>query len=127
MSQQHVSYSLSKQRSGIEVNMTVLHVGRDLMVAIYGGDQAHIGATALAQPRASLEDPDKVSASTSVICVLGHKEELLAHHVAQSLASTLNCVVSVSCGIHIDNAGKEHIRVIQSLVEELLNDFIDSI
>ncbi|MGR5298798.1 hypothetical protein ACPV5U_25620 [Vibrio mediterranei] len=127
MGQQHVSYSLSKQRSGIEVNMTVLNVGRDLMVAIYGGDQAHIGATALAQPRASLEDPERVSASTSVMCILGHKEELLAHHAAQSLASSLNRVVCVSCGIHIDNAGKEHIRVIQSLVEELLNEFINSI
>ncbi|WP_417852392.1 hypothetical protein [Vibrio europaeus] len=65
---------------------------------------------ALDQPRASLKNTGKVSASTSVICVLGHKEELLAHHVA-----------------NIDDASKQRICVIQSWVQELLNDFIDLI
>jgi len=124
MSQQHVSFSMSKEQNGIEVYMTVVYIGRDLIVAVYGGDQAHIGAMALAQPRPSLDDPDKISASTSVICVMGHKEDLLAHQIAQSLASALNCVVSVSCGIHIDNANNQQIHTIQTLVNELLIDFL---
>ncbi|MCE0494695.1 prenylated flavin chaperone LpdD [Vibrio salinus] len=118
------SQSLYKEKDNISIELLALSVGNDLVIVIAGGDKAHIGASALSQPRASLENPDKISASTSVMCVLGHKEDLLAHHIAQKLSATFNCVVNVTCGIHIDNADSSKIKITQTLVNELLDDFI---
>jgi hypothetical protein len=115
---------VEKTRAGIAIRFVGYPVGHDLVVIVCGGDRAHIGASALAQPRASLNDAEKISASTSVMCVVGHKEELLAHRIAQTLASRLNCVVSVSCGIHVDNADKQQIQIIQTMVAELLETFV---
>lgn len=115
---------LSGERAGFSVCFQGIKVGSDLVTIVSGGDKAHIGATALAQPRPSLKNSEKISASTSVLCVMGHKEDMLAHHLAQTLASHLNCVVSVSCGIHMDNADAQQIKSIQSLVTELLDQFI---
>lgn len=104
--------------------VVALPVGQDLVVTIYGGDQAHIGATALAQPRPSLNDAKKISASTSVLCVLGHKEDLLAHHIAQYLAASLNCVVSVNCGIHIEDASPEQLALVPEVVEQMAQQLV---
>ena len=114
--------SLIKARQGIHVRLDMIPVGDDYSVILSGGDKPHIGASALAQPRPSLQQGGKISASTSVMCVLGHKEDLLAHHVAQQLASRLNSVVSVNCGIHIDDAFPTQIKVIQELVADLIED-----
>ncbi|MFV0436200.1 MAG: hypothetical protein ACK5PS_02230 [Desulfopila sp.] len=116
--------SFTRTEDGREIQFLAQPVGADLVVIVSGGDTAHIGATALAQPRPSLAEPNRTSASTSVLCVLGHKEELLAHHIAQTISAACNCVVSVSCGIHIDNATAAQIQTIQRLVEELLQTFI---
>ncbi|SHE31996.1 hypothetical protein [Vibrio gazogenes] len=116
---------LALESAGIVIELVAVIVGRDLLVTIHGGDAAHIGAVALAQPRASLQDASKVSASTSVLCVLGHKEDLLAHRTAQVIASALNCVVSVSCGIHIDQAKPAHLTQIADMVDSLVHQLID--
>ncbi|WP_372378085.1 hypothetical protein ACBZ91_01550 [Vibrio natriegens] len=118
------SQSLYKEKDNIGIELLALSVGNDLVIIVAGGDKAHIGASALSQPRTSLENPDKISASTSVICVLGHKEDLLAHHISQTLSSAFNCVVNVTCGIHINDADNSKIKIIQKLVNELLDDFI---
>ncbi|SIO93382.1 hypothetical protein [Vibrio spartinae] len=116
---------LKLEADGIVIDLVAVSVGRDLLVTIHGGDAAHVGAVALAQPRASLQDASKVSASTSVLCVLGHKEDLLAHRTAQVMAAALNCVVSVSCGIHIDQAKPEHLTQIPDMVDTLVHQLID--
>ncbi|MDW6004999.1 prenylated flavin chaperone LpdD [Vibrio mangrovi] len=116
---------LEQESGSFMIHLVAIVVGRDLAVTIHGGDKSHIGATALAQPRASLQDASKVSASTSVLCVLGHKEDLLAHRTAQVLASALNCVVSVNCGIHIDNAGAEHLSMVPDVVNTLTHQLVD--
>ncbi|MDW6094568.1 hypothetical protein [Vibrio rhizosphaerae] len=116
---------LALKSADIVIELVAVRVGRDLLVTIHGGDAAHIGAVALAQPRASLQDASKGSASTSVLCVMGHKEDLLAHHIAQMIASALNCVVSVSCGIHIDQATPDHLSTIPQMVDTLARQLID--
>lgn len=117
--------TFTAQQAAIKISLQAIAVGDDYTVIIAGGERPHIGASALAQPRVSLADPEQYSASTSVICVLGHKEDLLAHHVAQTLASKLNCVVCVNCGIHMDNASQAQIAIIQQLVSELVTQFLN--
>lgn len=88
-------------------------LGTDLCLCFGGGTRPHLGATALAIPRPSLKDGSQTSASASVICVPGHKEDLLARSFALEAASRLNCRVSVSIGLHVDNAGREDIALLQ--------------
>ena len=98
-------------------------IGADLLIAIWGGERPHIGAVAVAQPRPSLRDPEVTSASTSVFCFVGHKEDELAKAAAEILAATLDTAVVVTAGIHWDNLEEE---AIQKIIKnsELLVDMI---
>ena len=117
-------------RAGIgkhSIEAVALLCGGDLSVTICGGETWHIGAAALAAPRPSLKDPEEVSASASVICLVGHKEDEVARHAALELATTFSCNVNVAVGIHVDNATKadlaqlwENYKVALNLLKEKL-------
>jgi hypothetical protein len=107
--------------------MSAVPMGKDFCVALYGGDKPHVGAVAIAVPRKSLADPDKTSATTSVIALTGHKEDELAKCVAHKLASTLGCVVTVSCGIHLDNAKPKDILEVEEVAMQLTHNLISRI
>lgn len=94
--------------------------GADLSVTICGGSLHHVGAAALGVPRPSLKDPQKRSASESVLCVVGHKDDEVAKAAAHRLASEFGCVVSVSAGLHLDNAGQDDIQGLVAGYEEAL-------
>ena len=88
----------------------VLSIGEDLLVAISGGEKPHIGAVAVAQPRPSLKEPTVTSATASVICYVGHKEDDLAKQAGEKLAALFNTRVVVTAGIHWDNLSEEGIQ-----------------
>ncbi len=93
-----------------KVNACVIQTGKDLVVVFGGGEMHHIGASALAEPRASLLDANRVSASASVLCVSGHKDDCLAREAALRLATRYSCIVNVIVGLHVDNAAAEDIQ-----------------
>lgn len=95
-------------------------IGSDLLVWIQGGEAPHIGAVAMAQPRPSLADPAKVSATTSVFAYVGHKEDPLAQQAAQALASALNTKVVVTAGAHWDNLSGKGIKQVMANFKDLL-------
>ena len=105
-------------------------IGGDLLVAIWGGDRPHIGAVALAQPRPSLKDSGIMSATASVICVVGHKEDDLVKEASEFLASALKNRVVVTAGIHWDNLDEEGIRAVkqnsQILVKRIAEEMKDA-
>jgi hypothetical protein len=101
--------------------------GSDVAVTIVGGGRHHIGAVALAVPRPGLSDPSKVSASASVICVTGHKDDELARNAALKIASALNCTVSVNVGIHIDHAGEKDLDALILNSNHVVNQLIDQL
>ncbi len=118
---------LSSDKSEIPVTLTATRQGADLCVSLSGGDSGHIGAVALAQPRPSLADPEKISASTSVITVCGHKEDRLACEVAEQIAQKINGIVTVSCGIHIDDASQNQIGQIVEIVRRLVAELLEKL
>ncbi len=87
-------------------------IGGDLLVVIWGGERPHIGAVSLAQPRPSLKDPEIMSATASVICVVGHKEDDLVKEASEFLAAALKTRVVVTAGIHWDNLDEEGLRAV---------------
>ena len=102
-----------------DIEATALRLGRDLTVAIRGG-QAHVGAVALAQPRPSLRDPRSTSATASVLCVVGHKEDAVVKRASEFLAAALDARVVVTAGIHWDDLGAEGIRAVMAKVDLLV-------
>jgi gallate decarboxylase subunit D len=99
-------------------------LGDELVVSIYGGQRAHIGAAGLSVPRPSLRCPERTSASTSVLTLPGHKEDWVVKEVGEYLASALNKVVVVVAGIHYDELDDHDVRVVGSLTRDLAADIV---
>ena len=93
--------------NSVQLQISWEKMGNDLAVTVCGGDRAHIGSVALAIPRESLRGTGERSATTSVLNVTGHKDGEISVRVADLLATELNCVVTVACGIHVDRISGE--------------------
>ncbi len=87
-------------------------LGNDLVVGIGGGEKPHIGALAVAEPRPSRAKPNVVSSTSSVITLLGHKDDIVAREAAERLARETNRVVTVTTGIHVENATEKEIKTL---------------
>ncbi|WMJ78540.1 MULTISPECIES: hypothetical protein [unclassified Sedimentibacter] len=104
------------------VEAMVVKCGRDINVAIGGGEKYHLGAAAVAVPRFDYKKEVKRTASTSVICVQGHREDELTYKAAKYLATALDCTVVAAMGIHIDNiTEQEYCQVIDNVNKVLDN------
>ncbi|BAF59607.1 MAG: hypothetical protein HPY89_08055 [Pelotomaculum sp.] len=103
-------FRAGKGRFRIELWATITKEG--LVVQIYGGEKAHVGAIALSIPRPGLADPEKISCNTTVVPLLGHKDDEIARPIAEEIAKTWRCPVVVVAGIHIDGAGKEDVEML---------------
>ena len=121
-------FIVKTEEDSYNLSASVRLIGEDVLVAIWGGEKPHIGAVAVAQPRPSLKDPEVTSATASVICLMGHKEDELAKASAEILAAALKTPIVVTAGIHWDNLDPEGIRrIIQNseiLVELILEKCI---
>lgn len=112
------------------VDATVILTGDDIVATFGGGEKYHIGAISLAWARRSRSSENKTSASASVLCLDGHKEDYLAREAARRLAAKYSCAANVIVGLHVNNATKEDIeRLVANfykclvLVEETLDKF----
>ncbi|MBU0736255.1 MAG: hypothetical protein KJ573_04120 [Proteobacteria bacterium] len=118
-----MDFSIKTNEGAYDLEASVRQIGEDILVAIWGGEKPHIGAISVAQPRPSLRDPRVTSATASVICLSGHKEDELAKAASEILASVSKTNVVVTAGIHWDNLDKEGIqKVIRN--SEVLVDLI---
>ena len=125
-------FTLKTDTGAYDLTASVRRIGPDLLVAIWGGEKPHIGAVAFAQPRPSLKDPEVTSATASVICNVGHKEDELVKAASEILASALKTQVVVAAGIHWDNLDENGIQTIiknsrilvEMILERSLKDLI---
>ncbi len=100
--------TLKKTMDQINLQCDVIPMGEDLTVLLYGGDLPHIGSTVLSIPRASLTG-DGLSATSSVLNCLGHKDDVLARIFAERIAVRSNHTTVCICGIHVDGLSAEGI------------------
>lgn len=105
------------RRGEISLQVSVHALGDDLCVMMTGG-RAHIGAVCLSIARRSLNGGDRVGASTSVLAVTGHKDDVVAKCLSESLAAKLGRKVVAVCGIHYDGLAPDGIRTVLSLAGE---------
>jgi hypothetical protein len=110
---------LSLSRGRVTLRLTVNRLGADLAVTLSGGDRPHIGAVAVSQPR-----PADTKATTSVIAILGHREDELARAMAARLAVVTQGIVCVTCGIHVDRIRPDEIEEVHRMSEELVDELL---
>lgn len=104
----------------------LIEMGKDLTLAVYGGDTPHVGSVVMSIARPSLTGKG-ISVTTSVLNGLGHKDELIGRLFAESAAKKKNCTVVCACGIHIDNITSKQLSQIQEASQKLLNKVLETI
>lgn len=90
----------------------VQFIGEDILVSVWGGTKPHIGSVAVAQVRPSLKDPRRSSATSSVINLPGHKDDIVSRMFAERISSAMNTCCIATAGIHVDNASDEELSKI---------------
>jgi hypothetical protein len=120
-----MEFTLKTDEGAYDLEANVRLIGNDLLVAIWGGEKPHIGAVSVAQARPSLKDPNVTSATASVFCLVGHKEDELAKAASEILAAAMNTQVVVTAGIHWDNISKEGIQKVIRNSEILIDLILD--
>ncbi|MDR1617027.1 MAG: hypothetical protein LBR98_08455 [Syntrophomonadaceae bacterium] len=110
-----------------KVEGVLVFCGKDMSLTIGGGDTPHVGAASVASPRESLKKDGRISATASVLCVMGHKDDMAARQAALRFASEFNCTVTVSVGLHIDNATEDDFIKIQGNFDSLLEKIASSL
>lgn len=113
--------SVKTAEESFRVEAEATFVGDDLLVAIWGGEKPHIGAVGAAQPRPSLADGDKVSATSSVLTYPGHKEDVVVKHAAEAISAALDTNVVVTAGIHWDDLSPEEIKIVLARCNEIVD------
>lgn len=114
-----------KSMRGIEVRFTLIPMGEDIHISIYGGDKPHIGSVVLAEPRPSLTG-EGIGVTSSVINRMSHKDEAIARTVAEAVAKEYETTVSCVAGVHMDGATPEDIATVKEIIGTVLSSSFSS-
>ena len=98
--------------------------GPDVNISICGGTRHHIGAVAIAFGCMPDGSAPKYSPSVSSIACLNHKDDQVARMAAVQIAAALDTTVTVTAGIHIDDAAPEELDILLGNTQACIDDLI---
>lgn len=106
-----MEWTLSKRKelSFSFLEVSVAFIGSDILLCVRGGEKPHIGCMVQAVPRESLTGDGSLSVTSSVINVIGHKDEFLCRELAEQICRRSGAVVVCTGGFHMDGITKEQI------------------
>jgi hypothetical protein len=122
-----LEFHIKTDKEAYNLEAFVKRIGEDLLVAIWGGDRHHIGAVAVAQPRPSLKNRGVRSATASVFCYVGHKDDVIAKEAAEKISSALNTNVTVTAGVHWENFDEMRMKNVMDNSRQLIEMIIEKI
>lgn len=96
------------------ITVTAIPAGQDWVISVLGGCAPHAGSVSLA------EYVDGTVVLRSLLRET-HKDQIVGDRFARELAQQLQCTVSVTCGIHFDNATPEQLKEIVTCTDNLLS------
>jgi len=94
-----------------KIQLNVIITGEGINVLLTGGEKAHVGGVVLTVPRQSLTGSG-IGSDSWVVPVPGHKDTIAGEKVGTIICRKTKEVVSVTAGIHIDNALPEDLEII---------------
>ena len=101
---------IKRQLSFSTLTIEIKLIGKDILILLSGGDKPHIGCAVLAIPSLSLRDKTKISCTSSILNVTGHKDEKICRYVAETFCQKYNSVTVCTGGFHVDNLTAEQIQ-----------------
>jgi len=105
----------SASKDGYCLQGIVITLDSDDVIVIVGGGRDHIGAVALAIPRPSLQDQYRMSATSSILTMLGHKDDELAKYVSKKVAAATERNIVAIAGVHYDDLAMADLLIIREL------------
>lgn len=102
-----------------QITCQIVPMGKDFTLAVYGGTLPHVGSVVMAQARPSLTGTG-ISATSSVLNCVGHKDEAVARRFAEAVAIQNNCTAVCACGIHMDAITPKQLKQVQICCDRLL-------
>ena len=102
-------------------------IGNDLMISVWGGTKPHIGSISVSVPRPGLQDNTTMSATSSIINLIGHKDEVVARKFSEQLAAKFNRNAIATAGVHIDDITENQINIIMQNITALCLDVINKL
>lgn len=100
-----------------KIIIAVDFVGDDILITVKGGDKSHIGTAVLAVPRPSLTGDASTSATSSVLNVTGHKDEVICRILAEKASKKYNVTAVCTGGFHVDGISAEQIEEVVSAIQ----------
>lgn len=94
-----------------QVKLQALNSENGWCILLTGGETPHIGGVVMAVPRLSLTGKGQ-SCDLYVVPVSGHKDTDVAGPLAEDVCRHTGRIVTVSAGIHIENAALDDLRLI---------------
>lgn len=101
-----------------KITISTEFLGEDMFITVAGGDKPHIGTAVLAVPRDSLKGDGSVSATSSVLNVTGHKDEVVCRMLAEKAAGKYKTTVVCTGGFHVDGMDKGQIEEVVAAVRD---------
>jgi len=102
-------------------------IGDDLIISVWGGTKPHIGSISVSVPRPGLKDSTSMSSTSSVINLIGHKDEVVARKFSEQLAAKFNRNAIATAGVHIDDITENQINIIMQNITALCLDVINKL
>ena len=99
-------------------------IGDDLMISVWGGTKPHIGSISVSVPRPGLQGNTTMSATSSIINLIGHKDEVVARKFSEQLAAKFNKNAIATAGIHIDDITENQINILMQNMTDLCRDIM---
>lgn len=112
------------EAAGCLLEVSAAFVGEDVLVCLQGGERPHLGCVVQTEPRESLTGDGSVSATSSVLNYLGHKDEVVCRYVAEKISRELKRRVVCTGGFHKDGITIEEIREVQRAVETVTEKIV---
>jgi len=100
---------ISRKNRKYEINLIAFFMGKDLCIAITGGDIPHLGAVTIGSQYFCPE----------TVVFEHHKENVVTEMFGNMLRREYTGNFAICCGIHIDNITKQEIEDVIGLCREM--------
>ncbi|NPV70810.1 MAG: UbiX family flavin prenyltransferase [Firmicutes bacterium] len=97
-----------------------------IIAGLFGGDRPHVGSVVVSVPRPSITGSGETSCTSSVVNLLAHKEETVIRPLAEHIARVTGRPVVGVCGVHLDGATPQDIRLLVANCEEAGRRLVES-